>query len=188
MGPILFNGHSIIHEVLQQIDFPLKLSVPGFNPFVECAQLSIIDIVVPTFYISFISRFGRDQGTNSYYIAHIFAYAISLGIFTCVMVYTGMKQPALLFVVPTLLFFTFVTAGIRREWGSKLSLDSSLESDGYRPHGKKGNKDDQETTSARGMERFDLKKLTQDGQEFRKFEDEDGREEVKEEEKQETKD
>ena len=33
-GPMIFNGHSVIHEVLSDIDFPLQLAVPGFNPFV----------------------------------------------------------------------------------------------------------------------------------------------------------
>ena len=130
------------------------------------------------FYISFISRFGKEQNTNSYYLAHIFGYAISLGIFTFVMVYTGSKQPALLFIIPTLFMCTFITAGFRKEWGSKLSLDSSLESDGYRPHGKNKTKTgDQEQTNARGMERFDLKKLQQDGDQFRKFDDDDYKEE-----------
>jgi len=111
-------------------------------------------------------------------MAHVFGYAISLGIFTFVMVYTGSKQPALLYIIPTLFMFTFFTAGFRKEWGSKLSLDSTLESDGYRPHGKNNKKNvDQEQTSARGMERFDLKKLQQDGDQFRKFEDDDIREE-----------
>lgn len=180
MGPALFSGHSIIHEVQNDLDFPLKLAVPGFNPFVPCATLSIIDIVVPTFYISFISRFGKEQQTNIYYLAHITAYAISLGIFTLVMVYSGTKQPALLYIIPSLFFTTFVVAGLRREWGSKLSLDSAVEADGFRPNGKKNTGQDKgEEPTARGMEKFDVRDFTgaKNIADFRKFEDESAKEE-----------
>lgn len=35
VGPWFFNGHSVIHDVLGKIDFPLKLVVPGLSPFVK---------------------------------------------------------------------------------------------------------------------------------------------------------
>jgi presenilin-like A22 family membrane protease len=34
IGPSLFSGHSVIHEVLSHIDFPLKIVMPGLTPFV----------------------------------------------------------------------------------------------------------------------------------------------------------
>mmetsp|Transcript_22349 Transcript_22349/g.19851 ORF Transcript_22349/g.19851 Transcript_22349/m.19851 type:complete len:234 (+) Transcript_22349:984-1685(+) len=187
-GPILFNGHGIIHEVIQQIDFPLKLAVPGFSPFVDCAQLSIIDITIPTFYISFISRFGKEQGTNIYYLAHVITYAISLAIFTFMMVYTGSKQPALLYIIPSLFLATFITAGMRREWGSKLSMDSTLDPNGVQSNNGSPKKAADEETSARGMGRFDSKQFKGNEEEFQKFQDEaeeqkDEREEQKDEEK-----
>jgi hypothetical protein len=74
VGPMFFSGHSVIHEVLNGVDFPLKLSVPGFSPFVTCGTLSIIDIIIPTFYISFISRFGKENNTSMYYVAHMITY------------------------------------------------------------------------------------------------------------------
>lgn len=170
-GVITGTPAIIIHEVQNKIDFPLQLAVPGFTPFVPCATLSILDIVVPTFYISFISRFGRDNGTNSYYLTHVIAYAASLGIFTLIMVYSGTKQPALLYIIPTLFFATFATAGIRKEWGTKLSIDSTLNSEG-KLHG-------QVDPSARSMARFDSKKFQDSpgAHDFKKFEDENGKEE-----------
>lgn len=101
-SPILFSGRSVIHEVLSGVDFPLKLAVPGFSPFVSCGTLSIIDIVVPTFYISFISRFGKENSTGLYYVAHMLTYCLSLGIVICAVVYTESKQPALMYIVPCL--------------------------------------------------------------------------------------
>jgi len=133
---------------------------------------------VPAFYVSFISRFGREQGTNTYYLAHVIVYAISLAIFTFVMVNTGLKQPALLYIIPSLILATFTTAGIRREWGSKLSIDSSLDGKDLIQVGIKANKEE----SARGITRFDPKQFSnseEGGQEFKKFNDDKADEEEK---------
>ncbi|CAI2364474.1 unnamed protein product [Moneuplotes crassus] len=172
-SPVLFNGHSVIHEVLREIDFPLKLGIPGSSPFISCANLSIVDIVVPTFYISFISRFGRGQSTNSYYLAHVIMYAISLGLFTLMMVYTGSEQPALMYIIPCLFITTFITAGIRKEWGTQLSMSSTLEGEGPM-FVSRGSDKAIEEASARGMDRFDHKLFSNAGgvaQQFQKFED-----------------
>lgn len=168
MGPMLFNGHSVIHEVLNGLDFPVQLAVPGFTPFVPCATLSILDIVVPTFYISFISRFGKAQDTNAYYTAHCITYALSLGTFTCVMVYTESKQPALMYIIPGLFLTTWIVAGVRGEWRSKLSFDSRLEDENSRLNGKSGRPSDignNELGDVRG------------GNQFKKFQDEQVNEE-----------
>ena len=81
-SPILFDGDNIIEEVLNNIVFPLRIVVPGYNSFSACGTLSLFDIVIPTFYISFLSRFGQQQNTNSYYISHSIIYALVMGIVT----------------------------------------------------------------------------------------------------------
>ena len=174
MSPPLFNGHSIIHDVLSNLDFPLKIVIPGFTPFIPCASLSIIDMVVPAFYVSFISRFGKEQHTNAYYLSHIIVYALSLGIVTWAVVYSESQQPALMYIIPLLFVTTWIVAGIRGEWKSKLSLDSSLESNQQNKRQRNSGKTDNESATARGMERFDPKQLedVRNATEFKKFEDE----------------
>ena len=127
VSPILFEGDNIIEEVLNVISFPLKVVVPGYNAFSPWATLSIFDIVIPTFYISFMARFGQQQNTNSYYLSHSIIYALSMGIVTWAMVYSESKHPILLYVIPFLFITTWIVAGIRGEWRNKLSLDSSIE-------------------------------------------------------------
>jgi hypothetical protein len=92
------------------------------------------------------------------------------------MVYSGSKQPALLYIIPILFITTFITAGLRREWGSKLSIDSSLESDGFKTGGNNSSSNEKPDTesSARGIARFDAQKFesNRNSDEFRKFENE----------------
>jgi hypothetical protein len=96
------------------------------------------------------------------------------------MVYTGTKQPALLYIIPILFITTFITAGLRREWGSKLSIDSSLESDGFKTGGKNSSSKEKTETeaSARGISRFDVQQFAsnRNSDEFRKFENDDAEE------------
>ena len=166
VGPILFSGNSIIHEVLNDIRFPLKIAIPGFSPFVKCGTLSIIDIVVPTFYISFISRFGKENYTSLYYIAHLIVYCVSLGIVTCVMVYTQSKQPALMYIVPWLFIWTFIVSLIRGEWKTTLSFSSTLNDAHFNDSNIDNGlaKQDNQTMDPRDIRAFD------------KFEDEDNKE------------
>ena len=100
MSPALFNGHNIIHYVMNELDFPLRIVAPGFTPFFPWASISLLDIVVPTFYVSFISRFGKEQNTNAYYLTHVIVYALSLGVVTWAVVYSESKQPPLMYIIP----------------------------------------------------------------------------------------
>lgn len=95
------------------------------------------------------------------------------------MVYSGTQQPALLYMIPCLFFTTFVIAGARKEWGSKLSIDSHVEGGGFKtPRGGK-KVGEGEDGSARGMQRFDPKLFKgTETEEFKKFEDEGNKEEV----------
>ena len=177
VGPMLFGGNNIIEEVLHAIIFPLKIVVPGYNAFSPWATLSIFDIVIPTFYISFLSRFGEQQHTSAYYVSHSIMYALSMGITTWAMVYSESKQPVLIYIIPFLLLTTWIVSGIRGEWKTKLSLDLSLEElDSDRGHSEIGLQfqDKEANPPIRGADRFDLKQQQEfkNAQEFQKFEDE----------------
>lgn len=174
MSPALFNGQNIIHYVMNELDFPLRIVAPGFTPFFPWASISLLDIVVPTFYVSFISRFGKEQNTNAYYLTHVIVYALSLGVVTWAVVYSESKQPPLMYIIPFLFVTTWVVAGIRGEWKSKLSLKSSLESNGSQQNNKRSSKENPDSQTSRGMERFDPRQLqdVRNATEFRRFEDE----------------
>lgn len=94
------------------------------------------------------------------------------------MVYTGTKQPALLYIIPSLFITTFVTAGLRREWGTKLSMDSNIETERFNAGLNKSPSKLDVEASARGLARFDAHKFAanEPNQEFRKFEDDNANE------------
>lgn len=121
-----------------------------------------------------MSRFGKEHNTNAYYFSHSIVYALSLGIFTFAMVYTESKQPALMYIIPLLFITTWIVAGVRGEWKTKLSLDSSIETANLRPRGQLDSSKPDVEASSRGMERFDPKQLAdvRNATNFAKFRDE----------------
>lgn len=98
----VFGGQSVMIVVATGIDVPAKLVFPGWNVFSSCSLIGLGDLVVPGFYISYVSRFGEQVQTQLYYIAHMCGYFVSIVvcIFVISLGYGG--QPALLYIVPTL--------------------------------------------------------------------------------------
>lgn len=83
-----------------------------------------------------------------------------------------------MYIIPSLFITTFLIAGCRKEWGTKLSIDSSLQDDGFRTQGNRKSKlADAQETNPRGMQRFDPKMLQGSAtEEFKKFDDENAKE------------
>ena len=102
-------------EVATKIDLPAKLVFPSFNDNRSGYLIGLGDLVLPGFYISFVARFGCYHRTQSYFIVHMFAYAMSL-ILCFMIVLSGYEvQPALLYIVPALFLSTFVLGFTRKE-------------------------------------------------------------------------
>ena len=111
----VFRGESVMIVVATSIDIPAKLVFPGWNVFSHCTLIGLGDLVVPGFYISFVSRFGDRAKTQAYYVSHLCAYFASILVCIFVISLGFGGQPALLYIVPALFLSTFAVGHRRGE-------------------------------------------------------------------------
>ena len=73
-------------------------------------MLGLGDMVLPGFFVTFNYRFGLYKKTNAYYYSSIISYAIGIILCGAVLIITKTGQPALLYIVPSMLgFATYVS-------------------------------------------------------------------------------
>ena len=142
-SPKITGGKSVMIEVATGFDAPIKILMPHISirdyPTNNCSLLGLGDIVIPGIYIGFLIRFGRQINikkgipeTVTIYrnIALVF-YAMALctcGL--CLWIYKH-AQPALLYIVPSLLFATFAVGICRGEISELIEgVDQELEMKG----------------------------------------------------------
>jgi len=104
----LIFGESVMVATASAWDIPIKLEWPYFieTPMKSCSVLGLGDIILPGFFVTLNYRFGYYKRTILYYYSSLLAYV--LAIFSCglVLFFTGTGQPALLYIVPMMLFVT----------------------------------------------------------------------------------
>ena len=105
-------GRSVMMVAATALDLPIKIEWPylGATPLPRCAMLGLGDMVLPGFFVTFNYRFGLYKKTNAYYYSSIISYAIGIILCGAVLILTKTGQPALLYIVPSMLgFATYVS-------------------------------------------------------------------------------
>ncbi|KRZ75159.1 Major facilitator superfamily domain-containing protein 12 [Trichinella papuae] len=108
---------------------PLMIVVPQLTDLaVSCAKLSGIyslmptslgfgDVIIPGIMVGFNAAFDRSWNIryNLYFIMSSIGYLLGLVVTLTILLITGSGQPALLYIVPSVLFFTYALALCRGE-------------------------------------------------------------------------
>ncbi|KRZ23466.1 Signal peptide peptidase-like 2B [Trichinella pseudospiralis] len=108
---------------------PLMIVVPQLTDLaVSCAKLSGIyslmptslgfgDVIIPGIMVGFNAAFDRSWNIryNLYFIVSSIGYLLGLVVTLTILLITGSGQPALLYIVPSVLFFTYALALCRGE-------------------------------------------------------------------------
>lgn len=108
-------GTDVMVTIANKIDGPIKLLFPvgGTRPNL----LGLGDLVLPGAFISMVLRFGqKKKGGMIYYLIALLAYELSLSATLAAMFYFDTAQPALLYLVPGLLFSCSILALMRGEF------------------------------------------------------------------------
>jgi minor histocompatibility antigen H13 len=107
------EGNSVMVSVAKNFEAPIKLLFPKALPSVagQFSMLGLGDIVIPGFYVAMCLRY--DKTTNN--VTRIFqwcfvGYCLGLGCTVFVMHVFKAAQPALLYIVPAILLFSFMGA------------------------------------------------------------------------------
>jgi len=112
---IMGDGNSVMVSVAKNFEAPIKLLFPKTLPSVagQFSMLGLGDIVIPGFYVAMCLRY--DKSTNN--VTRVFqwcfvGYCLGLGATVFVMHVFKAAQPALLYIVPAILLFSFVGAAV----------------------------------------------------------------------------
>jgi len=98
-------GKSVMVVAATALDLPIKIEWPymGETPLPRCSILGLGDMVLPGFFATFNYKFGLYKKTNAYYISTVISYALGMIACGAVLVITKAGQPALLYIVPSML-------------------------------------------------------------------------------------
>ena len=112
-------GRSVMVVAATSLDLPIKIELPylGATPLPRCSMLGLGDMVLPGFFVTLNYRFGAFKRTDVYFHSSVIAYA--LGIILCggVLILTKTGQPALLYIVPSMLGMATIVSKRRGEFG-----------------------------------------------------------------------
>ena len=113
-------GKSVMVVAATALDLPIKIEWPYFGdtPLPRCSLLGLGDMVLPGFFVTYNYRFGLYKKTKAYYWSSIIAYAIGIGVCGAVLAITKVGQPALLYIVPSLLTAATIVSLWRKEFKS----------------------------------------------------------------------
>lgn len=114
--------------VAKSFDAPVKLLFPKdlFAAELQFSMLGLGDIVIPGIFLALLLRFdvkrnGSKNGNNVYFWVTFLGYIVGLVATVVVMHTFQAAQPALLYLVPACIGFSFVTAVYRGETESLLA-------------------------------------------------------------------
>ncbi|KRY33738.1 Signal peptide peptidase-like 2B, partial [Trichinella spiralis] len=128
---------------------PLMIVVPQLTDLaVSCAKLSGIyslmptslgfgDVIIPGIMVGFNAAFDRSWNIryNLYFIMSSIGYLLGLVMTLMILLITGNGQPALLYIVPSVLFFTYASALCRGEMLKMWRGEFRIECDDVREDG-----------------------------------------------------
>lgn len=122
----------VMVTVAKKFDAPIKLLFPRVpSPSAEAAQFSMLglgDIVIPGIFVAIILRYDmQHRGKKNIFWSSFIGYIVGLVATIFVMTVFQAAQPALLYLVPSVLAFTFGHAYITGEISQLLSFDESSE-------------------------------------------------------------
>ena len=111
-------GESVMVVAATALDLPIKIEWPymGETPVPRCSILGLGDMVLPGFFATFNYKFGLYKKTNAYYISTVISYAIGMISCGAVLVFTRHGQPALLYIVPSMLIAATIVSLKRGEF------------------------------------------------------------------------
>uniref|UniRef100_A0A7S0ZPL8 Minor histocompatibility antigen H13 n=2 Tax=Noctiluca scintillans TaxID=2966 RepID=A0A7S0ZPL8_NOCSC len=125
-------GSNVMVTVAKGVEAPIKLMFPRFLHGCGTLQHSMLglgDIVVPGIFIAFLAKWdaikmGEQKSTSFVYLnVTMVAYILSLVTTVGIMLFFNHAQPALLYIVPFVLFASFSVAVVRGEVKAILSFD-----------------------------------------------------------------
>jgi len=98
-------GKSVMITAATSIDIPNKIVIPYFGdtPYPRCSLLGLGDMVLPGFFVTFNYRWGLFKRTSIYYRSSVLAYAIGVALCGLFLVIFRTGQPALLYIVPSVI-------------------------------------------------------------------------------------
>ena len=99
-------GNSVMAYVATSLDLPLKLEWPHFNERFDkgsCGMLGLGDMVLPGLFLGYCYRFDKAKSTNIFHRVAVLGYAIGLALCGFFLVVLQLAQPALLYLVPSIL-------------------------------------------------------------------------------------
>jgi len=110
---IMGDGNSVMVSVAKNFEAPIKLLFPKTLPSVagQFSMLGLGDIVIPGFYVAMCLRYDKttDNVTRVFQWCFV-GYCLGLGCTVFVMHVFKAAQPALLYIVPAILIFSFAGA------------------------------------------------------------------------------
>lgn len=132
--PVFTKGTSVMETVALGGDtgevLPMLLAIPKFhNPFRKMARLGLGDVALPGTLVSFCKRFDPQGGLTGYYWVSIIGYTVGLAITFAALALMRLSQPALLWLVPSMLVPLVWMSHSRGELGAFWRGDSKP---GYR--------------------------------------------------------
>lgn len=114
---------------------PMLLRMPSFeDEFGNDRMLGFGDVALPGLLISYLRRYdllGHRQGFGGYFVPAVIGYFLGLVVTIMALIFSGMGQPALLYLVPGTLGTTQVLGLIRGEtWNLWEGTPSKSRQDG----------------------------------------------------------
>jgi minor histocompatibility antigen H13 len=144
-------GTDVMVTVAKSFDAPIKLLFPKNLITGDASQYSMLglgDIVIPGIFIALLLRFdskkGKSQGksfSKVYFFATFIGYIVGLATTMAVMHIFEHAQPALLYLVPACMGFSFFTAVARGEVNALLSYTEEAPTDKKKSKGNNASKE-----------------------------------------------
>lgn len=136
-------GTDVMVTVAKNFDAPIKVVFPKnltacifSGDALEFSMLGLGDIVIPGIFIALLLRFDRERaeekkstGGNAYFLSSMLGYFLGLLTTIVVMHVFEHAQPALLYLVPACLLFSFIPAVIKGEVKELLAYSEEIEED-----------------------------------------------------------
>ena len=138
---IMGDGNSVMVSVAKNFEAPIKLLFPKTLPAIagQFSMLGLGDIVIPGFYVAMTLRYDKNigKGKTSVFEWCFIGYCLGLGTTVFVMHVFKAAQPALLYIVPAVLIFSFTGAAVA---GNASSFSNYVEEAEEKPEDKEAEK------------------------------------------------
>jgi len=121
--PLFTKGTSVMEAVALGGDtgetLPMLLAIPNFrNPIVNMTRIGLGDIALPGTLVSYCKRFDCCGGITGYYSVSVICYGVGVIITFVALNIMRLAQPAMLWIVPSMLGPLMVISFARDEFGA----------------------------------------------------------------------